>query len=233
MPIPRNITSYERISAKSLVLNQLQEWIVEGVLKPNEKINDGEIAQALGVSRTPVREALQVLKFSGLVEMIPGKQTKISPINLEDIPKIYETLAALHTLVGKQAIINIKENDIRNLKLLNNKLKDAIDIKDSKRAIELDLQFHNVLVKAANNIYIEPILNYLHLHILRFNYLFVKKFIPASSSFEEHVGIIKSLENNNFESMEIWMSQNWSTPMSYFRNNNASSNKVSQLTSYV
>ena len=66
-----------RISAKSLVLNQLQTWIIEGVLKPNEKINDGELAEALGVSRTPVREALQILELSGLVEMVPGQKRKL------------------------------------------------------------------------------------------------------------------------------------------------------------
>lgn len=66
-----------RVSAKSLVLNQLQGWIIEGVLKPNEKINDGELAEALGVSRTPVREALQILELSGLVEMVPGQKQKL------------------------------------------------------------------------------------------------------------------------------------------------------------
>ena len=64
--------------AKSLVLNQLQDWIIEGVLKPDEKINDGELAEALGVSRTPVREALQILELSGLVEMVPGQKQNCS-----------------------------------------------------------------------------------------------------------------------------------------------------------
>lgn len=62
MPIPQNYKKQGRVSAKSLVLNQLQDWIIEGVLKPDEKINDGELAEALGVSRTPVREALQILE---------------------------------------------------------------------------------------------------------------------------------------------------------------------------
>ncbi len=76
MPIPQNYQKQERLSAKSLVLNQLQDWIIEGVLQPDEKIHDGELAKALGVSRTPVREALQVLEISGLVEMVPGQKNK-------------------------------------------------------------------------------------------------------------------------------------------------------------
>lgn len=77
MPIPQNYKKQGRVSAKSLVLNQLQDWIIEGVLKPDEKINDGELAEALGVSRTPVREALQILELSGLVEMVPGQKQKL------------------------------------------------------------------------------------------------------------------------------------------------------------
>ena len=101
MPVPQNYKKPGRISAKSLVLNQLQNWIIEGVLKPNEKINDGELAEALGVSRTPVREALQILELSGLVEMVPGQKTKIAPIKLDDVSIIYETMAGLHSIIGK------------------------------------------------------------------------------------------------------------------------------------
>src|SRR5690349_12534669 len=100
MPIPENYTKQERFSAKTIVLNQLQDWIIKGVLKPDEKINDNDLADALGVSRTPVREALQVLELSGLVEMVRGQKTKISPVKLEDVPVIYETIAGMHVIVG-------------------------------------------------------------------------------------------------------------------------------------
>ncbi|MDM5154284.1 GntR family transcriptional regulator [Bacillus sp. DX1.1] len=213
MPIPQNFTKQERFSAKSLVLNQLQDWIIEGVLKPDEKINDSELAEALGVSRTPVREALQVLELSGLVEMVRGQKTKISPIKLEDISVIYETIAGLHTIVGKQAIHHIKENDIQQLTLINNEFKHAIDEKDSKRAMNLDLQFHNIIVSIANNTYIEPFLANIQLHVLRLEYLFFQNFVPAIQSIEEHNAIIQALINRDSVQMEKIMSQNWLRPM--------------------
>ncbi|MEC1737002.1 GntR family transcriptional regulator [Bacillus mojavensis] len=80
MPIPSNAPKPKRQTAKKLAFEQIQKWIVEGVLMPGEKLNDDALAKALGVSRTPVREALQLLEMQGFVEMSPGKETRISQI---------------------------------------------------------------------------------------------------------------------------------------------------------
>lgn len=80
MPIPSNISKPVRQTAKTIALEQIQKWIVEGILAPGEKINDDELAKALGISRTPVREALQLLAVQGFVEMSPGRETRISQI---------------------------------------------------------------------------------------------------------------------------------------------------------
>ena len=72
MPIPQNYSAPVKLSAKDRAYNQIQEWIVDGTLVPNEKINDAQLANALGISRTPVREALQLLALQGLVAMKPG-----------------------------------------------------------------------------------------------------------------------------------------------------------------
>lgn len=137
MPIPQNYKKQGRVSAKSLVLNQLQDWIIEGVLQPDEKINDGELAEALGVSRTPVREALQILELSGLVEMVPGQKTKIAPIQLDDIPIIYETMAGLHSIIGKQALQHTTEADLKLLSEINNDFQYSIEEKKRKTSFRI------------------------------------------------------------------------------------------------
>ncbi|MGG2065241.1 GntR family transcriptional regulator [Bacillus sp. S14(2024)] len=218
MPIPKNFNKQTRFSAKSIVLNQLQDWIIEGVLRPNEKINDTELAQALGVSRTPVREALQVLELSGLVEMVPGQKTKIAPIQVEDVPLIYETIASIHTLVGKQAINNIKECDIEELTLINTEFKQAIEKMDSKNALILDLKFHNLIVEISKNKYIEPFLENLHLHALRFEYIFFQNVIHDRQSIDEHTSIIRALEIGDSSLLENTMSNNWLRPMKDVQN---------------
>ncbi|HEB2431622.1 TPA: GntR family transcriptional regulator [Bacillus cereus] len=213
MPVPQNYKKPGRISAKSLVLNQLQNWIIEGVLKPNEKINDGELAEALGVSRTPVREALQILELSGLVEMVPGRKTKIAPIKLDDVSIIYETMAGLHSIIGKQALQNITDADIQLLSEINDHFQHSIKKKNTKQALELDIQFHNTISSIAKNQYIEPFLENMQLHVLRLEYLFFQNFVPASQSIEEHHSIIQALQKQDEKQMEQIMTQNWLRPM--------------------
>ncbi|MED0980415.1 GntR family transcriptional regulator [Bacillus paramycoides] len=213
MPVPQNYKKPGRVSAKSLVLNQLQDWIIEGVLQPDEKINDVELAEALGVSRTPVREALQILELSGLVEMVPGQKTKIASIKLDDVSIIYETMAGLHSIIGKQALQRITETDIQQLSFINADFQQSINEKNSKRALELDIQFHNTITSIAKNPYIEPFLENTQLHVLRLEYLFFQNFVPASQSIEEHHSIIQALQKQDEKQMEQMMSQNWLRPM--------------------
>lgn len=213
MPVPKNYKKPGRVSAKSLVLNQLQDWIIEGVLRPDEKINDGELAEALGVSRTPVREALQILELSGLVEMVPGQKTKIAPIKLDDVSIIYETIAGLHSIIGKQALQKVTDADIKLLSEINDAFQQSIHEKDSKKALELDIRFHNTITSIAKNRYIEPFLENMQLHILRLEYLFFQNFVPASQSIKEHHSIIQALQKQDEKRMEQMMSQNWLRPM--------------------
>ncbi|MBJ8050695.1 GntR family transcriptional regulator [Bacillus cereus] len=213
MPVPQNYKKPGRVSAKSIVLNQLQDWIIEGVLRPDEKINDGELAEALGVSRTPVREALQILELSGLVEMIPGQKTKIAPIKLEDVSIIYETMAGLHSIIGKQAVQKVTDAHIKLLSEINDAFQQSIHEKDSKKSLELDIRFHSTITSIAKNRYIEPFLENMQLHVLRLEYLFFQNFVPASQSIKEHHSIIQALQKQDEKRMEQMMAQNWLRPM--------------------
>ena len=85
MPIPTDHAKPLRISAKDNAFNQLQQWIIDGTLHPGEKLNDTELAGALGVSRTPIRESLQLLEVQGFVKMYPGKATQVTEVDKESI----------------------------------------------------------------------------------------------------------------------------------------------------
>ncbi len=115
MPIPLNHNKPVRISAKENAFNQLQQWIIDGTLRPEEKLNDNELARALGVSRTPIRESLQLLEVQGFVEMFPGKATQVTKVKKEDIIDLLPPLAALQALSAELAVPNLNEEIIRNL----------------------------------------------------------------------------------------------------------------------
>ena len=95
MPIPENVENLRRVSAKSSIYQVVCSWIITGVLKPGEKIVDSELAKRFNVSRTPVREAIQILEGQKLVYVVPGRATVVADIDPADIEKCYRTLSTL------------------------------------------------------------------------------------------------------------------------------------------
>ena len=98
MPIPERPQALQRQSAKSVVYQTVCDWIITGVMKPGEKILDSELASYFNVSRTPVREALQLLQNQKLVCVIPGRTTVVADLDVEDFEKCYRPLAEIDAL---------------------------------------------------------------------------------------------------------------------------------------
>ncbi|CAH0119248.1 MULTISPECIES: GntR family transcriptional regulator [unclassified Paenibacillus] len=214
MPIPANYSTPVRISAKDRALSQIQRWIIDGTLQPGEKLNDAELAEALGVSRTPVREALQLLEVQGLVQMQPGRDTRVTTIEKEDILKMYSTLSALHALAAELAAPLILPEQIEMLKRLNAEFAQAIETGQPYQAMELDEQFHGMIIDAADNPYISSFSASLQIHIRRYKYVFLKRPFPsANASVLEHEALVAALEKGDGKSAADIMKQNIWRPM--------------------
>ncbi|MFD0676492.1 MULTISPECIES: GntR family transcriptional regulator [unclassified Paenibacillus] len=214
MPIPTNYSTPIRMSAKERALSQIQRWIIDGTLQPAEKLIDADLAEVLGVSRTPIREALQLLEVQGLVEMHPGKDTRVKNIEKDDILKMYPTLAALHSLAAELAASLILPEHIEQLKGLNAQFTEAIENGQPYQAMELDEQFHNLIVDVSDNSYISSFSSSLQIHIRRFKYVFLKqRFTSTHESVLEHAAIISALENRDQERAAAMMKQNLLRPM--------------------
>ncbi|GLI09754.1 GntR family transcriptional regulator [Paenibacillus tyrfis] len=214
MPIPGNFSTPIRLSAKERALSEIQRWIIDGTLHPGEKLLDADLAEALGVSRTPVREALQLLEAQGLVELHPGKETRVKLIEKDDILKMYPTLASLHALAAEQAAPYVLPGHIEQLKELNARFTDAIAVGQPFQAMEWDEQFHNLIVDIADNPYIASFGASLQIHIRRFKYVFLKQPIAATqASVQEHAAVIQALEKREPEAAAAMMKQNLLRPM--------------------
>ncbi|MBB3131626.1 DNA-binding GntR family transcriptional regulator [Paenibacillus rhizosphaerae] len=214
MPIPKSYSSPVRMTAKERALSQIQRWIIDGTLQPGEKLVDAELAEALGVSRTPVREALQLLEVQGLVEMHPGRDTRVQTIEKDDILKMYATLAALHSLAAEAAAAHIPAEQIEQLKGINADFAAAIEQGQPYQAMELDEQFHNLIVDASDNAYVASFSASLQIHIRRFKYVFLAQPVSATAaSVEEHARIIEAFEEKDRALAASVMKQNLLRPM--------------------
>ena len=214
MPVPRDFASPVRMTAKERALSQIQRWIIEGTLRPGEKLVDAELAEALAVSRTPIREAFQLLEVQGLVSMQPGKETRVTDIEKDDILSLYPTLASLHALAAEQAAQLIAAEQIERLKSLNGQFAAAIAGGLPYQAMELDEQFHDLIVDASGNPYVASFSASLQIHIRRFKYVFLKQpGVEMHGSVEEHEAIIEALEARSPERAAALMKQNLIRPM--------------------
>lgn len=214
MPIPANFTTPTRITAKKRAFSQIQDWIIDGTLQPGEKLNDADLAQALGVSRTPIREALQLLNVQGFVEMHPGVGTQVTAVNSADVSKILPPLAALQALAAELATPLISKDTIDKLRGMNENFAQSVETGDLFSALKLDEQFHNMIVETADNPYISKTVLSLQAHVFRL--YFHQSIILTTDSIKEHEAILHAFEKKDKETAASIVRTNWLRPLEVF-----------------
>lgn len=215
MPIPTNYERPKRLTAKENAFQQIQAWIIDGTLQPSEKLNDNELAKALGVSRTPIRESLQLLEVQGFVKMFPGKATQVTEVEKDSINDLLPPLAALQALSAELATPNLTEETIDALEETNARFMKAIHSGEYFQALKIDEEFHQIIGDAANNPYITSIVSDLQAHVRRL--FFHNSIVLTESSIEEHANIIRLMKNGEGEKASTIMRENWLRAIEEFR----------------
>lgn len=214
MPIPADYAAPKVLSAKDRAFQQIQEWIIDGTLLPGEKINDNQLAQAIGVSRTPVREALQILSLQGFVSMKPGVATTIIDTDPGDIHKLLPPLAALEATAAELAAPIIDEAELKALEALNVNFDAAIRSGDAFTALKIDEQFHALIVKVCDNRYMNSAIAPLQAHVRRL--FFRKSIILTRESVTEHDALIDALRSHDAGNAGRIAQGNWLRPITLY-----------------
>lgn len=207
MPVPTDHAKPLRVSAKENAFNQLQQWIIDGTLHPGEKLNDTELAGALGVSRTPIRESLQLLEVQGFVRMYPGKATQVTEVDKESITDLLPPLAALQALSAELAIPQLTEETIALLESTNRRFAHAVYTENYFAALKIDEEFHQIIVDVADNPYIITMVASLQAHVRRL--FFHNSIILTEKSIDEHDKIISLMKNRDEVNVSAIMRGNW------------------------
>jgi DNA-binding GntR family transcriptional regulator len=151
MPVPEQATSSARTLLRDTAYARLRDAILDGTLAPGEQLRDADLASWLGLSRTPIREALARLEQQGLVESAPNRWTRVAPIDRRDARDAFQVVAALHALAAELALPLVGDRDLRAMKAANRALAAAFRKDDVDAAIAADDAFHAVFVRAAGN----------------------------------------------------------------------------------
>lgn len=138
-------------SLTTLVQHEIERLIVSGELSAGDKLNEAVLAERLGVSRGPVREAFRALAESGLVRMEKNRGVFVRQVSIEDADEIYEVRAALDRLVGCRLAESIKPEQLKELRGILNGMKQAAAKHDIDAYYPLNLRFHDSLVQFTGN----------------------------------------------------------------------------------
>jgi DNA-binding GntR family transcriptional regulator len=168
----------------------LLDAIVKGDLPPGHRLRDQELAAQLGVSRTPVREALRRLEDEGLVESRRNASTRVAPVRPDRLRDAFPVVAALQGLATRLGVPALTTKDIAQMERHDAERTAALRSGDVLAAIAADDRFHGVLLKAAGNAEIARLLARVMPHIRRLDLLHFEALTHRTDPGADHVGIL-------------------------------------------
>ncbi|MDG4796859.1 GntR family transcriptional regulator [Micromonospora sp. WMMD1082] len=210
MPLPVGPRVVSRSLLRDDAFRAIRDAIVNGTLAPGERLNDGDLAQWLGVSRTPVREALTRLEEAGLVRTKPGRYTMVSPLDTRALLGAQSVTTAMHELAVREALPNLSAAELDAMRAANARFAQALRANDVDAALAADDDFHGVAVAASANAALRSVLEQFtpalrRLERLRFSSL------SGRGSVAQHERIIALCEAGDVEAAVAATRANWQT----------------------
>jgi DNA-binding GntR family transcriptional regulator len=209
MPLPDLAPPLEKRLYREDVYTQLRDWIVHGILEPEEKLRDTDLAQTLGVSRTPVREALRRLEDEGLVQTKLNAWTRVAPVSRELAARIYPILRRLEPLALELAAPHLTAVDFARMRDLNAAVKSALESNDAKSAALHDADFHECFTAKCGNPELQGIIRTLKTNHIRLEFHYWSSGSLALESVVEHAQLVDALERGDVERAGRALENNW------------------------
>lgn len=201
----------KRVFVKDEAYDMLEEAIVNGRLAPNARLKINELSETLGISRTPIREAILRLENEGLVVSKANQWTIVAPIRIDSIKYIYPLVYDLEAFCLKDGFAKIDRNFTEELRAINACILEANQQSHQDRLLELDNTFHDKIICLSDNIEVRPLLDSLKRKLRRLETLFYqsKSINEPPSSYDEHLALIEAMEEGDLEKSLKKLEINW------------------------
>ncbi|HSX11829.1 MAG TPA: GntR family transcriptional regulator [Chlamydiales bacterium] len=196
---------------------KLRDWILDGTLKPGVQLRDKALAEQLGVSRTPIREALLRLENEGLVKTKPNCSTLVSSIDFHNAFHLYSVVWTLESLALNQAFGAIRDEHIQAMVEANERFLQKMKTHDRLAALNADSDFHSIYIKLSDNKELETIISELKTKLRRLDLYYFDKIKDAALSYEEHRQIIEALRQKDLSRAVHAVEHNWKSSFSRFK----------------
>ncbi|MCB1109918.1 MAG: GntR family transcriptional regulator [Chlamydiia bacterium] len=209
-------TKIQRTFIRQEAYLKLRNWILDGTLAPGVKLRDKELAVQLGVSRTPIREALLRLEDEGLVQTKPNRSTHVSSIDFHNAFHLYSIVWTLERLALTQSFGAIKEQHIQTMEDANQRFLQHMKARNRLSALEADHDFHSAYVELSDNQELKKIISELKNKLKRLDLYYFDKIKDATLSYGEHQQIIEAFKQKDLSQALAAVENNWRNSFSRF-----------------
>lgn len=185
----------EYLPLRDVVFNTLRQAILRGELKPGTRLMEIQLANKLGVSRTPIREAIRKLELEGLVLMTPRKGAEVAEITEKNMLDVLEVRKALEELAAELACERVKPEQIEEMEAAEANFEATLESADVTKIAEADVKFHDVIFAATDNKRLITLLSNLREQMYRFRVEYLKKPEYYPKLIAEHKQMIAAIKN--------------------------------------
>jgi DNA-binding GntR family transcriptional regulator len=144
-----NLNDYKPL--RDVIFNTIREAIIVGELKPGERLMEVQLAEKMGVSRTPVREAIRKLELEGLVEMLPRKGAHVADLSVKDIMNVLEVRSTLDGLASTLSAERITDEELKELRHVQQQFANYVEKDNLQGIIKKDVEFHDIIYRSSRN----------------------------------------------------------------------------------
>lgn len=187
----------EYLPLRDVVFQTLRKAILTGELKPGERLMEIHLADELGVSRTPIREAIHKLELEGLVTMLPRRGAQVAEISKKGLQDVLEVRRALDIFCAELAGKRISEEGKIALSEACTRFEKAVESKDITAIAKEDVTFHDIIIKATGNERLVAIINNLAEQMYRYRFEYIKDESCHKILIEEHRKLTKAIIEGN------------------------------------
>jgi DNA-binding GntR family transcriptional regulator len=189
------------------IAGTIRDYILKGRIKQGERLTEPRLSKLLGISRTPIREALRILEMEGFVEIIPRRGAVVTDVTDKDVDEIFILKVKLESLAAKLAAEHLTDDDIAELEDLNARMEKFADAKNVSILIKLNSEFHNLIISKCEN---NRLTKFLEALLRQFKRATAYSFTEAGRIqrvIEEHREIIESFKKRDSEMAEELMAK--------------------------
>lgn len=215
-----NLDNYKPL--RDVVFENLRMAILEGNLKAGQRLMEVQLAEQLGVSRTPIREAIRKLELEGLVVMLPRKGAYVANMSFKDLIDVLEIRASLEGLAASLAAERRRDEDIGDLERVAKEFETSVRETDIDNVLKKDIEFHEKIFSMANNKKLYQLITSLWEQVHRFRVTYVSNYEASLSLVDEHNRILEAIKKGDCELAKKYATEHIEIAEQFFMENTVS-----------